>query len=103
MANINGRLYAPLKELGQEVIFSVSSGSNIQIDKFEKLPLSYTHGNVTITLNSLTKIHNSVQLHVTLKNNRDQSIKIDLSQVRADDNVKGRIHNRLVLFLHTNK
>lgn len=90
MVNINGRLYAPLKELGQEVGFSVSSGSTIQIDKFEKLPLSYTRDNVTITLNSLTKIDNSVQLNVTLKNNRDQSIKIDLSQVRADDNVKGR-------------
>lgn len=90
IVTINGRLYGPLKELGQEAGFSVSSGSTIYLNRFEKLPITFTRDNVSITLNSLTKIDKSVQLNVTIKNNRDQSVKIDLSQIRADDNVKGR-------------
>lgn len=90
IVTINGRLYGPLKELGQEAGFSVSSGSTIDLNRFEKLPITFTRDNVSITLNSLTKIDKSVQLNVTIKNNRDQSVKIDLSQISADDNVKGR-------------
>lgn len=87
---INNRVYMPLKELGQEVGFSVSSGSVIQINKFEKLPLTVTREGVTITLNSLSKIDGKVQLNITVKNNSNKSVDVDLSQVRADDNVKGR-------------
>lgn len=90
IVTINGRLYGPLKEIGQEAGFSISSGSTVYLNSFEKLPITFTRDNVSITLNSLTKVDKSVLLNVTIKNNRDQSVKIDLSQIRADDNVKGR-------------
>lgn len=90
VVTINNSLYIPLKELGQKAGYAVSSGSIIRIDTFKKLPISYTRNNVTITLNSLNKVDGKVLLNVTIKNDTDKNVDIDLSFIRADDNVKGR-------------
>ncbi|UNK20144.1 copper amine oxidase N-terminal domain-containing protein [Paenibacillus sp. N3/727] len=90
VVSINNRLYVPLKEFGQETGFSVSPGAIIQIEKFEKLPITITRDDVTITLNSLNKIDGKVQLNITIKNDSDKRVKVDLSRIRADDNIKGR-------------
>ncbi|WP_220685302.1 hypothetical protein [Paenibacillus lautus] len=62
----------------------------IQIDNYEKLPITIARNDVTITLNSLNKVNGKVLLNVTVKFYSDKRIDFELSRIRADDNVKGR-------------
>jgi len=91
VVTINNKLYLPIREFTQYAGYRVTYGSSITLDKFEKLPLSITKNEVTITINSIKAIDdNKVQLNVSIKNDSGKSVSFNADSINADSNIKDR-------------